>query len=110
MGRGCCCCRAPAACGFVRVIAVVLLLGFAAWVYLGNYDLLFNSHAFMTGADYVDEKVTLPLRWLLIVGDSGGAAAGLVVAIQAGGRSGGRFFCRAIGGAGHRSRRLCAAE
>ncbi len=43
------------------------MLGFAAWVYLGNYELLFNSHAFMTGADYVDEKVTLPLRWLLIV-------------------------------------------
>ena len=53
--------------GFVRVITVILLLGFAAWVFLGNYDLLFNSHAFMTGADYVDEKVTLPLRWLLIL-------------------------------------------
>jgi uncharacterized membrane protein (UPF0182 family) len=53
--------------GFVRVITVILLLGFAAWVFLGNYDLLFNSHVFMTGADYVDEKVTLPLRWLLIL-------------------------------------------
>src|SRR5712691_11564485 len=53
--------------GFVRVIAVVLLLGLATWVFLGNYKLLFNSHAFMTGADYVDEKVTLPLRWLLII-------------------------------------------
>ena len=53
--------------GFVRVITVILLLGFAVWVYLGNYELLLNSHAFMTGADYVDEKVTLPLRWLLIV-------------------------------------------
>ena len=53
--------------GFVRVIAVILLLGFAAWVFLGNYELLFNSHAFMTGADYVDEKITLPLRWLLIL-------------------------------------------
>ena len=52
---------------FVRVIAVILLLGFATWVFLGNYELLFNSHAFMTGADYVDEKVTLPLRWLLII-------------------------------------------
>ena len=52
--------------GFVRVLAVILLLGLAAWVYLGNYDLLLNSHAFMTGADYVDAKVTLPLRWLLI--------------------------------------------
>jgi uncharacterized membrane protein (UPF0182 family) len=53
--------------GFVRVIAVILLLGLATWVFLGNYDLLFNSHAFMTGADYVDQKVTLPLRWLLII-------------------------------------------
>jgi len=53
--------------GFVRAISIILLLGFAVWVYLGNYELLLNSHAFMTGADYVDEKVTLPLRWLLIV-------------------------------------------
>src|ERR1035441_6277761 len=53
--------------GFVRIISVILLLGFAAWIYLGNYELLLNSHAFMTGADYVNEKVTLPLRWLLIV-------------------------------------------
>ncbi|MFZ0707278.1 MAG: UPF0182 family protein [Candidatus Korobacteraceae bacterium] len=54
--------RAP----FIRIIAVILLLGFAVWIYLGNYELLFNTHAFMTGADYVDEKVALPLRWLLI--------------------------------------------
>jgi uncharacterized membrane protein (UPF0182 family) len=52
--------------GFVRIITVILLVGFAVWIYLGNYELLLNSHAFMTGADYVDEKVTLPLRWLLI--------------------------------------------
>ncbi len=52
--------------GFVRIISVILLLGLAAWVFLGNYDLLLNSHAFMTGADYVDERITLPLRWLLI--------------------------------------------
>jgi len=52
---------------FVRILAVILLLGFAGWVYLGNYELLFNSHAFMTGADFVDEKITLPLRWLLII-------------------------------------------
>ena len=55
--------RAP----FIRIIAVILLLGFAVWIYLGNYELLFNTHAFMTGADYVDEKITLPLRWLLII-------------------------------------------
>jgi uncharacterized membrane protein (UPF0182 family) len=66
--------------GFVRVISIILLLGFAAWVFLGNYDLLFNSHAFMTGADYVDQKVTLPLRWLLIVAIL--AAAPLVWMLQ----------------------------
>jgi len=53
--------------GFVRIIVALLLLGLAALFFLGNYDLLFNSHAFMTGADYVDAKVTLPLRWLLII-------------------------------------------
>jgi uncharacterized membrane protein (UPF0182 family) len=53
--------------GFVRILSLILLLGFTAWIYLGNYELLLNSHAFMTGADYVDEKITLPLRWLLIV-------------------------------------------
>src|SRR6202049_755007 len=57
--------------GFVQVISVILLLGFAVWVFLGNYELLLNSHAFMTGADYVDEKVTLPLRWVLIVATLG---------------------------------------
>jgi uncharacterized membrane protein (UPF0182 family) len=53
--------------GFLRTVAVILLLGLAAWFFLGNYELLFNSHAFMTGADFVDEKVTLPLRWFLIL-------------------------------------------
>src|SRR5258708_12256236 len=53
--------------GFVRVIAVILLLGLASGVFVGNYGVLFNFHAFMTGADYVDEKVTLPFRWLLII-------------------------------------------
>ena len=52
--------------GFVRVMGMIVLLGFAAYIYLGNYELLLNAHAFMIGADYVDEKVTLPLRWLLI--------------------------------------------
>jgi uncharacterized membrane protein (UPF0182 family) len=52
---------------FVQIVAALLLLGLAALVFLGNYDLLYNSHAFMTGADFVDSKITLPLRWLLIV-------------------------------------------
>jgi uncharacterized protein len=53
--------------GFLRMIGLILLLGLAALFFLGNYDLLFNSHAFMIGADFVDQKITLPLRWALIV-------------------------------------------
>jgi len=52
---------------FLRVVATILLLGLAALFWLGNYDLLYNSHPFMTGADFVDERITLPLRWALIV-------------------------------------------
>ena len=51
--------------GFIRVMGAILLLGFAAWVVLGNYRLLFNTHSYMTGADYTDANWTLPLRWLL---------------------------------------------
>jgi uncharacterized membrane protein (UPF0182 family) len=57
--------------GIVRIISVILLLGFAVWIFLGNYELLLNSHAFMTGADFVDQKITLPLRYLLIVATIG---------------------------------------
>lgn len=53
--------------GFLRVMGALLLVGVAAWVWLGNYELLLNHHAFMTGADYVDEKMTLPLRYVLVV-------------------------------------------
>jgi uncharacterized protein len=53
--------------GFARILVALLLLSLAALFFLGNYDLLFNSHAFMTGADYVDAKITLRLRWLLII-------------------------------------------
>ena len=92
--------------GFVRILSVILLLGFAAWIYLGNYELLLNSHAFMTGADYVDEKVTLPLRWLLIFVTL--AALPLVwtrrykkaIALVGG------LFCFATGGARNRRGRL----
>jgi hypothetical protein len=51
--------------GFIRVILAVVLVGLAVWVLLGNYRLLLSQHAFMTGADYVEEKITLPLRYVL---------------------------------------------
>jgi uncharacterized protein len=52
---------------FLRIVGLIFLLGLATQFLLGNYDLLFTSHAFMTGADFVDQKITLPLRWALIV-------------------------------------------
>lgn len=62
---------------FVRVAGALLLLLLAARVFTGRYDLLFSEHVFMTGVDYVDEHVRLPLRWLLI--GAIGAAAVLAV-------------------------------
>ena len=51
---------------FVRTLASVGLVGLAAWFFLGRYTLLMNQHAFMTGVDYLDESVALPLRWVVI--------------------------------------------
>jgi uncharacterized membrane protein (UPF0182 family) len=51
---------------FARILGSVLLVGAAAWFFLGQYSLLHNQHAFMTGMDFVDEKVRLPLRWLVV--------------------------------------------
>ncbi len=95
---------------FFRIIAVILLLGFAAWVYLGNYELLFNAHAFMTGADFVDEKVTLPSALAPHYLCFGGPAAGLDVEVQAGCRPGDVLLYSAIGCACHGARRIRAAE
>jgi len=51
---------------FAKILAAVGLAAMAAWFYLGRYSLLTNQHTFMTGMDYVDENVTLPLRWVVI--------------------------------------------
>ncbi|MEX2300503.1 MAG: UPF0182 family protein [Bryobacterales bacterium] len=51
---------------FARVLGSLGLVAAAAWFFLGRYQLLMNQHPFMTGVDYVDENVTLPLRWLVI--------------------------------------------
>ncbi len=53
---------------FARTLGAIGLLALALWFYLGRYSLLLNSHAFMTGMDWVDENVTLPLRWVMILG------------------------------------------
>ncbi|MCZ6543521.1 MAG: UPF0182 family protein, partial [Planctomycetota bacterium] len=51
---------------FARTLACVGLAGLAAWFFLSRYTLLMNRHAFMTGIDWLDESVGLPLRWLVI--------------------------------------------
>ena len=51
---------------FARILASIVLIGAAGWFFLGRYGLLMNSHAFMTGMDWLDENVSLPLRWVVL--------------------------------------------
>src|SRR5882724_2550249 len=51
---------------FLRGAAVVFLIAMALRFFLGRYEMVWNDHGFMTGVDYVDEKIALPLQWLAI--------------------------------------------
>jgi uncharacterized membrane protein (UPF0182 family) len=51
---------------FLRFVAAALLLALAVQFFLGRYEMLWQNHGFMVGVDYVAEKITLPLQWLLI--------------------------------------------
>jgi len=59
---------------FLRNAVAVLLLAFAAKYFLGRYEMVHNEHGFMTGIDYVDANITLPLQWLLIAASLAAAA------------------------------------
>jgi uncharacterized membrane protein (UPF0182 family) len=61
---------------FLRGAAVIFLLALALRFFLGRYEMVWNDHGFMTGVDYVDEKIALPLQWLAIVACA--ISAGLV--------------------------------
>ena len=52
---------------FLRGAAAVFLLALAFRFFLGRYEMVWNDHSFMVGVDYVDENITLPLQWLVIV-------------------------------------------
>ena len=52
--------------GFARTLGSLALLALAGWLFLSQYSLAMNQHAFMTGIDYVDQNYTLPLRWAAI--------------------------------------------
>jgi uncharacterized membrane protein (UPF0182 family) len=52
---------------FLRGAAVVLLLALACRFYLARYEMVYNEHGtFLVGVDWVDQRVGLPLQWLLI--------------------------------------------
>ena len=61
---------------FLRGAAVIFLVALALRFFLGRYEMVWNDHGFMTGVDYVDEKIALPLQWLAIAACV--IAAGLV--------------------------------
>jgi uncharacterized membrane protein (UPF0182 family) len=71
----------PDFAGLVRVGAIVLLVLYAVSRYFARYDLLYSSHSFLYGADYVDARIGLPLIWVQIV-----AALGLAVLVGLGRR------------------------
>ena len=64
--------------GFLRGVAVVFLLAFAFRYFLGRYEMVWNDHSFMVGVDYVDQKIALPLQWLVIAAS---IIAGVLVAV-----------------------------
>ncbi|BDC48807.1 UPF0182 protein [Bryobacterales bacterium F-183] len=51
----------------LRFLGAALLIFWAVRLYFGRYELLTSQHGFLTGADYVDEKIRLPLQWVSIM-------------------------------------------
>lgn len=62
---------------YLRGAAAVLLLSMSVKFFLGRFEMVWNEHGFMTGVDYTDATVGLPLQWLLIFAAI--AAAGFVI-------------------------------
>jgi uncharacterized membrane protein (UPF0182 family) len=52
---------------FLRGAGAIFLLALAVRYFFGRYEMVWNDHGFMTGVDYVDEKIALPLQWVAIV-------------------------------------------
>lgn len=66
----------------VRVTLALFFLLLAARVYFNRFDVLFTDHVFLTGADYVDVNIVLPMMWGLMAACVVGGA--LVMAGRAG--------------------------
>jgi uncharacterized membrane protein (UPF0182 family) len=51
---------------YLKGAGAVFLLAMAVKFFLGRYEMVWNDHGFMTGVDYTDAVVGLPLQWLLV--------------------------------------------
>jgi len=51
---------------FIRAGGAVFLLSLALRFYLQRYSLLLADHGFMTGIDWTDEMIRLPLLWVMV--------------------------------------------
>lgn len=49
---------------FLRGATAVFFLALAVRFYLGRYEMAWDDHGFMTGIDYVDKNIALPLQWV----------------------------------------------
>jgi uncharacterized protein len=63
---------------FLRVAAGLALVVLAVRVYLDRFALLASDHGFMTGIDYVDQHIRIPLQWVFI----GACAVAAVFALR----------------------------
>jgi uncharacterized membrane protein (UPF0182 family) len=63
---------------FLRGALAFFFVALAARYYLMRFEMVWNQHPFMIGADYTDEHFALPLYWLAIAALIAGA--GLIVA------------------------------
>jgi uncharacterized membrane protein (UPF0182 family) len=53
--------------GILRTGGILLLILYAVSRFFARYQLLYSSHSFLYGADYVDARIGLPLIWAQIV-------------------------------------------
>lgn len=51
---------------FLRGAIAIFLLSFAFRYFLGRYEMAWNDHNFMVGIDFVDQKFTMGLQWLVV--------------------------------------------
>jgi len=62
----------------IRAGAILLLVLFAVGQFFARYGLLYSSHRFLTGADFVDVRLGVPLLWAQI---AGALALALLIAV-----------------------------